>query len=177
MGAHTLKSCLHCGNIVARERRVSFCSDECRFWHKVAKAAPDECWLWTGTTPAFGHGQFVLNGRRIYSHRHSWELVNGPLAEGDDVCVLHKCDVPACVNPDHLFVGSRKENLADMRRKGRGARPPRLVGSRHHSAKLTEDDVRAIRASSEPPLTLAKHYGINHVSLYRILNRRSWTHI
>lgn len=123
-GVHE-KPCSRCGSVFTLAyNHQAFCSDECRFWAKVAKAGADDCWLWTGTKPAFGHGQFVVNSRVVYAHRFSWELVNGKLPPGDDVCVLHKCDVPACVNPSHLFVGTREENLADMRAKGRGQNPP-----------------------------------------------------
>lgn len=173
-----LKTCSHCGKAFALSHNGQlYCSDGCRFWAKVARAGPDDCWMWTGTKPAFGHGQFRLNGRAVYAHRFSWELIHGELPRGDDVCVLHKCDVPACVNPSHLFVGTRKQNLSDMRNKGRGHNPPLLTGERHHSAKLTEDDVRAIRASSEGQLQLASRYGVARRTINHIINRRIWRHI
>lgn len=178
MDAHIVKACLHCGKqFTLAYNHQLYCSDECRFWPKVAKRGPDECWLWLGTKPAFGHGQFRLNGRAVYAHRFCWELVHGPLAAGDDVCVLHKCDVPACVNPNHLFVGTRKENLADMRRKKRGSEPPHYKGSRNSFAKITEADVRAIRAEPLTAQALADKYGLGVNNINKIRQRRIWKHV
>lgn len=110
-----------------------FCDHECyaaslrvaigqRFWSKVNKSSiPDECWLWTAATIGGGYGQImgVVNGKRrpVYAHRVSWEMAFGPIPA--DLYVLHRCDVPLCVNPDHLFLGTQGDNLADARAKGR----------------------------------------------------------
>jgi hypothetical protein len=101
-----------------------------RFWAKVNQAGPvhprlgTRCWLWTASlTGQLNHGQFTTgrrpNGkqRHIYAHRFSFELVHGPIATGVFIC--HHCDVPACVNPAHLFPGSQQDNLDDASRKGR----------------------------------------------------------
>ena len=96
------------------------------FWGRVNKAAAGGCWVWTGYRQKFGHGAMgyrdpVRGGRSvktILAHRYSWELVNGPVPEG--LCVLHRCDNPPCVNPEHLFLGTRSDNGKDMWRKGRG---------------------------------------------------------
>lgn len=91
-----------------------------RFWTKVTKAEADKCWLWTGgLTKSGGYGQ-LQQGRGIgpiRAHRFSYELHIGPVP--DDMCVLHRCDTPACVNPSHLFLGSRAENCKDMGHKKR----------------------------------------------------------
>lgn len=92
-----------------------------RFWLKVMKTDGDQCWLWTGAKDSKGYGNISLGGRGAgyrKSSRVAWELVNGPAPEGMAVC--HKCDNPSCVRPDRLFLGTQRENLADMRRKGRG---------------------------------------------------------
>lgn len=99
-------------------------SIEARFWAKVDVRGPDDCWLWTASTADGGYGQFMVSStpRRITrAHRLSWSLANGPVPSGMVIC--HRCDVPACCNPAHLFAATQLENIADMRRKGRGFVP------------------------------------------------------
>lgn len=172
-----MRVCLHCGLIPVQHSRTQFCSDHCRFWHKVDKRTEDECWMWLGTTPAFGHGQFRYQGGVIYAHRYSWEERHGPLDDGYDTCVLHKCDVPACVNPKHLFVGTRKENLADMRRKGRGHNPPLLIGEANPQTTLTEKVVREIKAAVGSPKDIAARFGIPRRVYYKIRAGETWRHV
>jgi hypothetical protein len=89
---------------------------EKRFWPKVRKT--ETCWLWTGTKNERGYGfTTYTDGRNAKAHRVAWELTNGPIPEG--LWVLHRCDVPSCVRPDHLFLGDAKENTRDMHAKGR----------------------------------------------------------
>lgn len=94
-----------------------------RFWPKVAKRGPDDCWLWTAQTNPAGYGQIgvgsLTDGTRGYAfaHRVSYELANGPIPPGFFVC--HKCDVRRCVNPSHLFLGTQHDNMRDCSRKGR----------------------------------------------------------
>ena len=90
-----------------------------RFWSCVTKT--DGCWLWIGARHPRGYGNLSVRGHRRYAHRFSWELHVGPIPPGLEVC--HRCDNPACVRPDHLFLGSQADNLADMWRKGRGRSP------------------------------------------------------
>jgi hypothetical protein len=175
MAVGSLIICPHCGNTFARKAREHFCSDHCRFWHKVDRAGPDDCWLWKGTKPAFGHGQISFGGGPIYAHRFAWEEVNGPIPHG--MCALHKCDVPHCVNPSHLFLGTREDNLADMRQKKRGSKPPHKFGMSHNQAKLNDDIVRAIRASNDDQLTLSRRFGIARRTVNSIVNRKTWKHV
>lgn len=92
-------------------------SPEDRFWMKVNKT--DGCWLWTAATFAYGYGIFRVDGRNQYAHRVAWELTNGPIPDG--LSCLHRCDVPGCVNPDHLFLGTQGDNARDRNAKGRAA--------------------------------------------------------
>ena len=88
-----------------------------RFHAADRKGAPDECWLWEKSKSAKGYGQINSGGTMARAHRVAWELSNGPIPKG--VCVLHKCDVPICVNPSHLFLGTLKDNFDDAVAKGR----------------------------------------------------------
>lgn len=100
-----------------------------RFWSKVAKA--DTCWLWTAGTNNMGYGMFwnPAEKRMELAHRYSYELHHGPIAQGMVIC--HRCDTPPCVNPEHLFVGTQAENLADMWAKGRRHDGPTRPTQKH----------------------------------------------
>jgi hypothetical protein len=107
------------------------------------------------------------------AYRVAWELTRGPIPTGMYVC--HHCDVPLCVNPDHLFVGTHADNTADMMTKNRQAK-----GVRQGSAKLTDDAVREIRAcwltmASQPEL--AREFGVTQAVIWAIVNRRTWRHV
>ena len=128
------------------------------------------CWPWTGARTRGGYGQVWQAGGRktgirwVYAHRIAYELATGPIPAGRNV--LHRCDNPPCCRPDHLFVGTHADNMADMSSKGRAAMP---------NAKLSEADVAAIRSSAgETQTSLAERYGVTQSAISRILHGKRW---
>lgn len=162
-----------------------FCSPQCagratarylplvdRLNQKLDKSG--DCWLWTGGRTKAGYGLFSYRNRLISAHRAAFIAFLGEDPSGKVVC--HKCDTPACCNPDHLFLGTQGDNIRDMQMKGRARNTPRK-GSKHHSAKLTEADVVAIRASHSDASLLAAQYDVTSTSIYLIKARKTWRHI
>ncbi len=131
------------------------------------------CWLWTAAKSPRGYGMIGAGGRldgTLRAHRVSWILHRGEIPEGKEVC--HQCDTPLCVNPDHLFLGSHEENMHDAVKKGRTSR-----GEQRPSAKLTEDQVREIRASTETQTEIAIRYGICQQHISDVKSGRKWRHV
>ena len=148
-----------------------------RFMKYVRKCQPDCCWEWTGYRDVDGYGRphVKVNGRwgSARANRISWELHRGPIPPG--LHVLHRCDNPSCVRPDHLFLGTNLDNVHDRDRKGRVA-----VGEHHGNAKLTESQVREIRARrvhGESPSKLASAFNVDTTTIWLILKNRTWRHI
>jgi hypothetical protein len=142
-----------------------------RFWAQVKKNGDNECWLWTGYVGSRGYGFIKRDYRTLLTHRVSYEFAFGP---ANDLSVCHRCDTPLCVNPRHLFLGTAKDNSDDMVSKGR---QPRVVGSKHGGAKLTEAEASAIRASSKKGRDLAVEYGVSPSTISVIKNGKSWSYL
>lgn len=178
-------------------------SYEKRFWEKVDKRAHG-CWQWTAGKFAQGYGAFQLNGCAQRAHRIVWELTHGAIPRGKDV--LHTCDNPSCVNPEHLYLGTDKENGRDRAVRGRAAsgarhksrtcpssvprgdnhfsrRHPEKVcrGEHHGNATLTEAQVRAILQEHTGRygnlIELAKKYRVSRSVVDRIVRRETWKHV
>jgi hypothetical protein len=147
-----------------------------RFWSLVRKGHPDRCWPWAGDIQAYGYGRFYWEGRQQIASRVMWQIINGHLEEGD--CVCHKCDNPRCVNPSHLFVGTKGDNNRDKCAKGRDKSP---YGMAHSRAKLTDDGVieirRAYKAGEETQVSLAAKYGVSRRAIRMILDGSRWRHL
>ena len=141
------------------------------------------CWNWTGTKIRKGYGKFFVNGKFRRAHRASYELHCGPIPDGMFVC--HRCDNPACVNPDHLFLGTHAENMADMTAKGRNrlgsrgdANAPFKRGADNPAAKLTQEDALAIRSAvGVTGVALAAKYGVSPRQIFRIRDGKKWAHL
>jgi HNH endonuclease len=138
-----------------------------RFWGKVdfnGFPRRDSCWLWTAGLHKHGlpYGKFKLNGKTVAAHRVAWELANG---EPPNLLVLHRCDVPRCVRPSHLFIGTHADNKQDCVNKQRHA-----AGERNGRAKLSRADVEAIRKqlSYRAQCEIALSFGVSHQLISRI---------
>lgn len=138
-------------------------SDLFRFWAKVEKRGPADCWLWTSAAIPFGHGQFTLgkrpNARPYYAHRISWTLAHGSIPAGLQVC--HTCDTPKCVNPAHLFLGTQLDNLRDASRKGRLS----LARKSNRANKAKAIDL--YRAGGLTQRQIADACGVSHITVNR----------
>lgn len=161
---------------MTRYTHTTFEQIKTRFMDKVYPEPNTGCWLWAGAHhPRYGHGS--LNGSSYYgfnwAHRFSYFIHNGDFDRS--LCVLHKCDIPTCVNPDHLFIGTALENQIDKVNKGRQQR-----GEKHAFAKINEQDVRNIREahkSGESMVSIGKRYGLHNVSIFDIVHRINWKHV
>ncbi len=159
-----------------------------RFWKKVDLKGPvpahrpelGPCWLWTGVlTQRGGYGQVWVRGRgAVKATRVSWELHRGEIADG--LLVLHHCDTPACIRPDHLFLGDALANMRDMDAKGRRVNAP-MAGVHHYKALLTPDTVRRIRRLCGPEnpcyTRVARELGLDPALVRRIALRLSWASV
>lgn len=128
------------------------------------------CHLWGGVRDRQGYGIVTIDRKTRRSHRIAWELAHGKIPEG--LCVLHKCDNPSCVNVEHLFLGTRKDNAIDKMNKGRG-----LIGTDHCMCKLTESQVLSIRKDPRVHRIIAKEYGISNQHVSDIKTLRRWRHL
>ena len=197
--------CLRCGVEVTRPQRPrcanSFCSISCaakfrgvlqstrdastqariarlriteqdRFWAKVRRGAAHECWEWTSYLTRNGYGRSSWRGKELLAHRIAMSLTDGLWESKLSVC--HTCDNRSCCNPAHLWRGTYADNNRDMRAKGRQNDPR---GAAVHTARLTEEQVIAIRQSDETHGAIAKHYGVSRGAIEHIKTRRSWRHI
>ncbi|QBP33292.1 HNH endonuclease [Gordonia phage BrutonGaster] len=138
------------------------------------------CWEFTGSLEPSSYGRVWSGGeggRMLWAHRASWVVHRGEIPDGMFVC--HACDNPPCVNPDHLFLGDHKDNMADMARKGR-FNLPKLRGESHPGHMLTKQDVQEVRALHSEGVSsrrLGELYGVSKTSILNIINRKTWSHV
>lgn len=195
VGAHVERACEVCGNVFSAYRSEiergdgRYCTPACaseakrapladRFWARAVTGEP--CWGWTGRVNEGGYGLIdsgrhgVKRDRPLLAHVVSWEIHYGPVPAGR--FVLHHCDNPPCSRPDHLWLGTNDDNVADMVAKGRQSR-----GERRHLAKLTDADVIAIRrrwaAGGVMQKTLAAEYGVSRSVVCEVISQKMWKHL
>jgi hypothetical protein len=150
-----------------------------RFWAKVNKI-PDECWMWTSAVTGTGrcYGVFRINGLTYRANRVAWMLTRGPIPDGWGV--LHTCDNPWCVNPDHLFIGTQKINMEDKKGKGR---THHLFGEDSGRHKLKEKEVlwaRRVYIPRHPEFgarALARRFKVSHTAMEHALHGVNWPYL
>ena len=152
-----------------------------QFWERVQiMPGPDGCWEWAGSRLPSGYGRFYPAWRvGLYAHRTSWEMANDmPVPEG--LFVLHKCDNPPCVRPDHLFAGTSGENVRDMHAKGRGG-DYGSPGESHPNSRLTEEQVIDIRlrwaGGGVRQHELAAEFQVSRGLIGQIVRGTAWSHV
>lgn len=174
----------------------SFCSRQC-FDHRIGWATPARsvhsfsrryieepnsgCFLWLGqvnrSKPNYAQAVASYNGTVMAAAKVSWMLHHGPVPDG--MCVCHRCDNPMCVNPDHLFLGTRRDNTQDMIRKGRQRSPfDTRRGEAHPRAKLNDDLVKKIRAAAgQPAMQISRDLGVSVHNVRSVLQFKVWRHV
>ncbi len=148
-----------------------------RFHDKIMVDHNSGCWLWTAALKETGYGVIGLGGRELgieKAHRVAYCLYKGPIPEGGNV--LHSCDVPSCVNPDHLRIGTLSDNMQDCVKRGRNFRPDNR-GERSSSAILNTQQVLDIRRRARPARSYAEQYGVKKRTIYAIWRGDLWAHV
>lgn len=152
-------------------------SAEERFWKNAPKGVGDSCWLWGGKINDSGYGIFTIKGRSYRAHRIAWQMHHARQIP-DGLLVRHRCDVRACVNPEHLVVGDHSDNRSDAIRRHRANS---LKGEAVPSAKLTTDQVQWARQQWDSGLLtkteLSRRLGVSVTTVTSVVNRESWTHV
>ena len=145
-------------------------------FHEKYKVDPKTgCWNWTASLMQTGYGQFnPRNGKIVTAHRFSYQTHKGEIPKGMFVC--HTCDNRACVNPDHLWIGTNAENLKDMREKGRAVYSPQR-GEDNHSSKISAKDAEFIFLSCEKQSVLAEKFNLTQAAISAIQTGKNWRNV
>ena len=148
------------------------------FFQRVDIRAPHECWPWTGTCTRHKRGLARIKKKQVYAYRLALLVYGNPVPA--DQCVLHKCDNPNCVNPNHLMIGTQAENIKDMFKKGRNSPLPVSRGVKNANAKLNPDLVREIRSRHTAGASyseIAKIIGRSKSCVSFVVTKRTWSHV
>lgn len=132
-----------------------------------------DCWVWNGAPVSGGYGRLKINRKSYLVHRLAYEICKGEIPAG--LNVLHECDTPLCINPDHLIAGTQSKNICDMFARGRGEAQR---GEFHYRSSLTAADVREIRNNQHVRRAeLAARYGVSASAIEKVILRATWKHI
>lgn len=167
--------CWYCNKKFIRKNiGIKWCSDKCRLLKKIKKKKSG-CWEWQSGKGTNGYGVSSINGKNMQAHRHFYLVFKGNIPKEKQI--NHKCDNPSCVNPDHLWVGSQKENMEDKKNKGRCADKR---GEKHHLSRFVEDDVKKIREMYKYGVTqkiISKVFKCDPSNISYIVRNKRWSHI
>lgn len=144
-----------------------------RFMNKVLQT--DTCWNWTGYRNSYGYGKFCLNKKIDFAHRVSFTLFKGEIPKG--MCILHSCDNPRCVRPQHIRLGTHKENMEDKVAKNRQHKPNGELNGRSKLKNHDVSELLVLHAFGFSGVELAKQFDISIAVVSTIINNRSWKHI
>lgn len=165
------RSCVECSSRFMGYPNSLYCSLKCRMIALTDRSG--DCWIWNGYRRPGGYGEVYIEvkGKRTrpLAHRAMYQVFRGDIG---DTPLCHRCDNPSCVNPDHLFLGTRADNNADRNAKGRQAK-----GEAHGFAKLTAADVRSIRRDKRHRNQIAKSYGVASNTIQAVQTRKTWRHV
>lgn len=147
-----------------------------RFWKKVQKRRWNQCWIWQGPVGSRGYGCFKFSCVNWQAHRIAYYLYYNE--DPGDFCVCHSCDVPLCVNPRHLWLGTHTDNMQDMITKGRRVQP-NVHGEKNPSSKLTQKQVNQIRklytTKKYTYMQLAEKFNVSYVTIHHIVTHKTWS--
>ena len=157
-----------------------------RFWHKVdVDLNNNACWKWNAYTDKYGYGRFSLGRITAQAHRVAYIINRGDIPDG--MQILHKCDNPPCVNPNHLFSGTNLDNVNDKVRKGRQYKAGRLkghdtsLGHKNGMSKLTDEDVIKIKFHLKEDILnqrqLSEIFNVSEAQISRIKSGKRWSHL
>lgn len=187
--------CLICGNKFnphsGRENTSKYCSMTCNgaaskgksrlgncpkdiILNSISIDNNSKCWIWKRSKTESGYGIVCINGIKMRAHRLSYEVFNNVIIGSLFAC--HRCDNPSCVNPEHIFLGTAKDNFLDMRKKGR-FNPKPTIGESHKLSKLKKDDIPIIRDRNLSYKYLMERFGISRSLIGNIRKGITWSHI
>ncbi len=182
---------IHCCNpdhlyIATKQGRVRRCSDktladltEERFWENLDVKGPDDCWLWKGATSHFGYGIVTHQraGKKVTEGAHRYIFYRQNPATDPTAFICHRCDVPACANPKHLYAGDALTNNRDREQRGRNGAGYGAPANAKLSADIVRDILEQHRQGKLNQTLVAKQYGVSQSAIYAIVKRLTWRHI